>query len=84
MWRNEKFHTTKEQVIAIADSNKYGGFVDTDGAWCAASTPYQFKEMLEELGFEVLECRETAYSTAIATTNCGLSISWNGHCSRIW
>lgn len=83
MWREYKVYTTKETIIERA-SEDHGGFVNTDGAWCMTRTPQQFKEMLEHFfGFEVIDCKATAYSTAIATTKCGLSIAWNGHCSLI-
>lgn len=81
--------TTKEKIIEAANrkslySDYTGDFVYTDGAWCMTRTPGQFKEFLEKaFGFEVIECKATTYSTAIATTACGLRIAWNGFCSRV-
>lgn len=76
--------TTKEKIIAAA-SKQYGGFVDTAGAWCMASTPEQFRAFLEnQFGFEIIECKATKYSTAVAITADGLSIAWNGHCSHLY
>lgn len=81
--QEEKEMTTKEKIVEAA-SKAHGEFVNTDGAWCMANTPEQFKAFLEKtFGFEVLDCKATTYSTAIATTACGLSIAWNGHCSRV-
>lgn len=75
--------TTKEKIIEAA-SKAHGGFANTDGAWCMTNTPEQFKEFLEKtFGFEVVECKVTAYCAAVATTACGLSIAWNGYCSRL-
>lgn len=75
--------TTKEKIIEAA-SKAYGGFVNIDGAWRMTETPGQFKTFLENtFGFEVIECKATTYCTAIATTACGLSIAWNGYCSRL-
>lgn len=81
--------TTKEKIIEAANhKSPYadfpGAYVNTDGEWCMTETPEQFKAFLEKTyGFEVVECKATAYSTAVATTACGLSIAWNGFCSRI-
>lgn len=77
---------TKEDIIAVANkksqySNVHGGFVNTDGEWSMARTPEQFKSFLEKtFGFEVIECKATDYSMAIATTACGLCIAWDGFC----
>ena len=76
--------TTKERIIEAANRTDFGGFVNTDGDWCMTRNPEQFKEMLKfYFGFEVIECKATAHSTAIATTKCGLQIAWNGHCRTI-
>lgn len=73
--------TTKNKIIEAATA-QFGNFVDTDGAWCMTRTPAEFKEFLEkEFGFDIVECRETAGSTAVAKTAEGIKISWNGHCS---
>lgn len=78
MWKKYEVYTTKEKII---DKAKLGGFVNTDGAWCSTTNTEDFKEMLEYFfGFEITSCKETAYSTAVATTKCGLSIAWNGYC----
>lgn len=77
-------YTTKERIIETANQPEIGGFVNTDGDWCMTRTPEQFKEMLESyFGFEVIECKATAHSKAIAKTKCGLQIAWNGHCRTI-
>jgi len=81
MWKDYKVYTTKEKISETAKTS-YGGYVNTNGAWCTTRTPEQFKEMLETcFGFEVTECKETSGSTAIATTKCGLKIAWNGFCT---
>ena len=83
MCKNYEVYTTKEKIIERANEN-YGGFVNTNGAWCLTRTPEQFKEMLEHFfGFEVIECKSTDRSSAIATTKCGLQIAWNGHCIKL-
>lgn len=83
MCKNYEVYTTKEKIIERANEN-YGGFVNTNGAWCLTRTPEQFKEMLEHFfGFEVIECKSTDGSSAIATTKCGLQIAWNGHCIKL-
>lgn len=84
MWRNYRVYTTKEKIIETANENSMtGGFVNTDGAWCMTRNPKEFKEMLEYFfGFKVIECSETISSTAIAITECGLKIAWNGHVSK--
>ena len=74
--------TTKEKIIEAANL-EHGGFVNTDGAWCSTNNEYEFKRFLESaFGFEVVECKETKYSTAVATTACGLQIAWNGYCNK--
>lgn len=79
----EKTMTTKGKIINTA-SKEHGGFVDTDGAWCMTSSPEQFKTFLENtFGFEVLECKSTNYSTAVAFTADGLQIAWNGYCKQL-
>lgn len=81
--------TTKEKIIEAANrksiySDHTGDFVNTDGEWCMTRTPEQFKAFLEEaFGFEVIECKPTNNSTAIATTADGLQIAWNGFCRKI-
>lgn len=77
----KKVFTAKEEIIETA-KQQHGGFVNTDGDWCGTRTPKQFKEMLEKnFGFKVIECYETDYSTAIAITQEGIKIAWNGYCS---
>ena len=87
-WKDYPVYTTKEDIIETANKVGYsgftGGYVRTDGAWGMTDNPKEFKEMLEHFfGFEVIECSETLYSTAIAKTKCGLSIAWNGFCKFI-
>lgn len=83
MWKQYQVYTTKEKIIDVANRCN-GGFINTDGAWCMTGTPKQFSEMLEHFfGFNVIECKETATSTAIAKTECGLEIAWNGYCRVI-
>lgn len=75
--------TTKQKIIEAATRREYGGFVNTDGEWCMTRSPKEFKEFLEkEFGFEVVECKEMAGSTAVATTSDGYVIAWNGHCGK--
>ena len=89
MWKDYEVFTTKEEIIEKANSvdeffGFNGSFVNTDGAWCMASTPEEFKEMLEHFfSFKVVECKETRHSTAVATTKCGLQISWGGFCKKL-
>ena len=74
--------TTKQTIMDIAKRSSYGGFVDTDGRWCLTRNAEEFKAFLEEaFGFIVVDCRPTAGSAAVATTNEGYCIAWNGHCS---
>lgn len=75
-------YTTKEQITDCAN-NPNGGFVNTSGEWCAASSPERFKGMLETLGFNVVKCNETPTCTAYAETDCGINIAWNGYCHRV-
>lgn len=81
--------TTKEEIIAAANRKALhpdfpGDYVVPDDEWIMARTPEQFKAFLEKTyGFEVVECKATSYSPAIATTACGLSIARNGFCSTI-
>lgn len=73
--------TTKQSIIAASNRCSYGGYVNTDGAWCQTRNAEEFKAFLvKELGFSVTDCRETAASTAVAITTDGYRIAWNGHC----
>ena len=75
--------TTKQKIIEAATRREYGGFVNTDGEWCMTRSPKEFKEFLEKkFDFEVVECKEMAGSTAVATTSDGYVIAWNGYCSK--
>ena len=74
--------TTKEMVIATANERN-GGFVNTDGDWSMASNEDAFRKMLEKLGFTVIECKETYNSTAVAITEDGYRIAYNGYCKRV-
>lgn len=81
MWKAYNIYTNKDKIIKAANRTTEGGFVNTDGAWCMTRNPEEFKSMLEYFfGFNVIECIKTKYSTAVATTECGLKIAWNGHC----
>lgn len=81
--------TTRERIVEAANrkpayGDAPGGFVNTDGDWCATRTPEEFKAFLENnFGFEVTDCRSTAGSAAVATTACGLRIAWNGYCRKL-
>ena len=81
--------TTKEQITEAANhksiySDHPGSFVYTDGEWCMTRNPAEFKAFLERrFGFSVIECKSTKYSTAVATTACGLEIAWNGFCRKL-
>ena len=72
---------TREMIIKTAAA-ELGGYVNTDGEWCSATTPEKFKKFLEGIGFEVISCKETKYSTAIAITADGYRIAYNGHVSK--
>ena len=75
--------TTRQKIIEAATRDQFGHFVNTDGEWCMTRSPKEFKAFLEkEFGFEVVECKEMAGSTAVATTSDGYVIAWNGHCSK--
>lgn len=75
--------TTKQKIIEAATRRECGGFVNTDGEWCMTRSPKEFKEFLEkEFGFEVVECKEMAGSTAVAVTSDGYEIAWNGYCVK--
>lgn len=71
---------TKEEMIKIAEKR---GFANTNGEWCLASNPKDFKRFIENKGFEVVKCVETPYSTAIATTKDGYEFAYNGYCTKI-
>ena len=75
--------TVKEMVMNAANRGEYGGFANTDGDWCATRNASEFKSFLQKHGFTVTKCRETAHSTAIAETEEGFSIAWNGYCRKI-
>lgn len=79
---------TREKIIEVANRvspmfGSVGGFVNTDGEWCTCTTPEKFKAYLERLGFKVVKCYATAYSTAIAETSDGYKLAYNGNCSII-
>ena len=79
---------TKEKIIQTAEAvspmfGRGGGFVNTDGEWCSCTTPAKFKAYLERLGFEVVKCYATDFSTAIAETADGYQLAYNGHCRKI-
>ena len=71
---------TKQKMIKIAEK---GGFANTNGEWCLATSPKEFKKFIESKGFKVVKCVETAYSTAIATTEDGYQFAYNGYCTKI-
>lgn len=76
----KKVFTTKKEIIETANQ-PHGGFVNTGGEWEATKTPKQFKEMLEKnFKFKVVKCYETKHSTAIAITEEGIEVAWNGYC----
>lgn len=79
---------TKEKIIKTAESvspmfGRVGGFINTDGEWCRSTTPEKFKAYLESLGFTVVKCYATSYSSAIAETIDGYKLAYNGHCGKI-
>ena len=75
--------TTRQNIIEAATRDQMGHFVNTDGKWCMTRNPGEFKAFLEdEFGFEVVECKATAGSTAIAVTADGYVIAWNGYCGK--
>lgn len=75
--------TTRQKIIEAATRTELGGFVNTDGKWCMTRNPEQFKAFLEkEFGFEIVECKATSGSTAIAVTADGYVIAWNGYCAK--
>lgn len=81
--------TTKQNIMDAAVrkspiANLCGDFVNTDGKWCLCQNPAEFKEFLEnEFGFKVVRCYETATSTAIAETEDGYKIAYNGFCTKM-
>lgn len=79
---------TKDKIIKAAEAvspmfGRRGSFVNTDGEWCSCKTPAMFKAYLEGLGFEVVKCYATNFSSAIAETADGYQIAYNGHCRLI-
>lgn len=79
---------TKEKIIQAAEAvsllyGRIGSFVCTDGEWSSCSNPAKFKEYLERMGFEVVKCYATSFSSAIAETADGYQIAYNGHCRLI-
>lgn len=78
--------TLREKMIKTAEQkckNYVGGYICTDGEWCSTNTPEEFKAFIEKCGFEVLNCKSTENSTAIAITRDGYKFVWNGWCERI-
>lgn len=78
--------TMRKEMIEIAEKKHgihIGGFVCTDGEWCSTRTPEEFKEFIEKQGFEVMECKRTKESTAIAITKDGYKFAWNGYCGKV-
>lgn len=76
----------KETIIKVANYvspiyGKIGSFVNTDGNWILSNTPEKFRAYLENMGFNVINCYETRFSTAIAETIDGYVIAYNGNCT---
>lgn len=79
---------TREKIIQAAETvspmfGRVGSFVNTDGEWCSCTTTEKFRAYLESLGFEVVKCYATDFSTAIAETVDGYKLAYNGHCGLI-
>lgn len=79
---------TREKIIQTAEIvspmfGHVGGFVNTDGEWCSCTTPAKFKAYLERLGFKVVKCYATRFSSAIAETADGYELAYNGYCRLI-
>lgn len=81
--------TTKQNIMDAAVRKTFvpgftGDFVNTDGKWCLCRTPEEFKTFLEsEFGFKVVRCYETETATAIAETEDGYKIAYNGYCTTL-
>ncbi|MDR0947897.1 MAG: hypothetical protein LBM69_00085 [Lachnospiraceae bacterium] len=78
--------TLREEMIEAAErkkGNHTGSFVRTDGQWCMTRTPEEFKQFIEKQGFEVIDCKRTRESNAIAITKDGYRFAWNGHCTKL-
>lgn len=78
---------TRMEIIKAAEvvspiGGAIGSFVSTDGEWCTCTTPAKFRAYLEKLGFQVVKCESTSFSTAIAQTADGYVIAYNGSCTK--
>ena len=79
---------TREKIMETANYvspifGRIGGYVNTDGKWSECNTTEKFKAYLESLGFLVIKCYSTSYSSAIAETADGYRIAYNGNCVMI-
>lgn len=72
--------TLRKEMIEIAN---VGGFICTDGEWCASRGTKEFKGFIERQGFEVESCVETATCSALATTKDGCQFAYNGFCRNL-
>ena len=76
----------KETIIKAANYvspiyGKIGSFVDPDSDWLSSNTPDKFRSYLENMGFNVINCYETRFSSAIAEAVDGYVIAYNGNCT---
>lgn len=72
--------TLRNEMIEIAN---VGGFICTDGEWCANRGVEEFKGFIERQGFEVESCVETATCSALAITKDGYQFAYNGLCRKL-
>ena len=75
--------TKYEDIVAAAGKGFFGGFVSTDGDWCATRTPVEFKAYFEAIVPEnvyVVEFGSKSYSTAYVKLDNGIVCMWNGRC----
>lgn len=70
------------RAVYEASDQEHGGFVNTDGEWCACTTPESFGAFIRSLGFSLESCVSEPGVTAIARTTGGIMICWNGYCKR--
>lgn len=74
---------TYQEIMRTA-KNPFGGFVNTDGDWCATRTPEEFKDYL--LSIEPVPVRHygsTQLCTAYVVFENGLKCTWNGCCAFV-
>jgi hypothetical protein len=79
-------NVNKAEIIRTANqTNSLGGYINTDGKWCATRTPDELATLINSLGFVVISAKVTHNCTTqvIAADIVGelrgvYVMSWNG------